>query len=1600
MECWRNFIQMINHMIMKKLLLFLFTLFSIEVFGQTPAMEMLIFPRFTEGTGSNLRHHGIPYVYRAKITGLKPGLTYRYINQTTEDPTPNSYTAYLSVFPPANVPPGTIDYTAGDFYRPPVNPGAPDKNDDDGTLLTNYGQLTAGSDGTYTGWFIMQTVLTPGSTRYLSLSLNNPEATTEDELSKVANIIFSPADQPITALTLNSLENIPGEQPLYGSAIRSTAATSGQAKNFVFLYDNIEGTGRPISGTYIESDGTSGDRSTLNGLGAFYFDHVDGQPQRWGSMVMNSDAKGIRRIEQRKLEDGTVAGYNTSADGSWADGENPGSTVSTVMTTVGANRNGLVAIVLDGSLVTLGAVKTPQTVAFTNTFPTTFKVGDPDFTLSASSSANLNNFQYTVAPAGILEITGSTVKIIGGGTAVITVTEPGNASTDAGTATKSITVDANPQVITGLPATLSTTYGEPNLELTATGGASTNPVIYTSDDPATAEITEGNTVIIKKGGTVVIRANQLGNANYSPAPEVISTLTIAKASLDVIAENKSKVQGAVNPEATFIYGPFKGTDNASAVTGTPILDIAAEASSPAGEYAINIDVSGLTSDKYTFNPIAGKLIVEAKQEQVITFTNFPASATYGNQPLSFQVTTNSANEVTFTTSNPAVAIAERNEIGEWTVRVVGAGEADLIAAQAEDATYGPGAATAHISIAKAPLSVIAEDKSKLTGAADPVFTARYEGFVNNDDMTRLSGELVFTTQPDGTDFIIVPSGLTSDNYALTFVNGRLTQGSIAFAPMNKIYGDAAFDPGAISTGGTPVYTVANPAIAVINPAGLLEIKGAGTTNVTATFTAGGSATVTLRVEQKEVTIRPDAKTRVYAQENPILTATYTGFAYAETESVLTTPPQITTTAAVTSAAANYAINASGAVAANYKFIYQPGVLTVTKAALTVKADDRSKVYGQANPELTVSGTEGLAPQDVVASLGLRTVVTTTATTGSPVNTYPITVTGLPSVTNYTVTYLPGVLTVTPEALTIAAVDAERAQGAPNPVFTFAFKGFVNEDNAESLTTGPVASTTATASSARGTYPITVSGASSPNYTISYQPGQLFIKGLQTIVYQDLPAVSYGDADFTPVVSSNTGGQPVFSSDNPNVAVIEGGRVKIIAAGTVNIIASFPATNDFVAYSAAKSLVIAKRTLLVRVDSKTRLYGQANPVLTATYDGFAKGETIAAVSAPALLSTNATTLSAVGTYAIIGNGASALNYIFTYEPGILTVDKAVLTVTADNKTRIFGVENPAFTFRYTGFVNAESQLVIENPAIASTTAVTDSPAGTYPINLSGATDENYTFNYVSGVLTITSTSRTIAMDPIPVKFVGDADFTPAIVLSSGETPVLTSADASIATIVDNKIHLVGSGNVTITASAPVNSSYTSTPTVSRLLVVNKVTQTITFDAVPVLKPDGIGYTLKAVSTSGLPVTFTVSSPLYASLEGNVLKGLRVGRIQVSATQPGNNQFAAANIIVQDVQITDASGEAIRIHPALSVNGDGINEYLTIDGIKEFPLNKVTIINRGGIKVFDVEGYDNDAHVFAGKSKAGLVLPQGTYFCLIEYNVDSKLKRKTGYFILKY
>src|SRR5206468_8185566 len=87
-------------------------------------------------------------------------------------------------------------------------------------------------------------------------------------------------------------------------------------------------------------------------------------------------------------------------------------------------------------------------------------------------------------------------------------------------------------------------------------------------------------------------------------------------------------------------------------------------------------------------------------------------------------------------------------------------------------------------------------------------------------------------------------------------------------------------------------------------------------------------------------------------------------------------------------------------------------------------------------------------------------------------------------------------------------------------------------------------------------------------------------------------------------------------------------------------------------------------------------------------------------------------------------------------GVLTINAALLTITANNQSKIFNAPNPALTAAYSGFVLSQTPADLTGSLSCSTTAVLNSLVGSYPINCSGQTSTNYAITYVPGTLSIT------------------------------------------------------------------------------------------------------------------------------------------------------------------------------------------------------------------------------------------------------------------------
>ena len=85
---------------------------------------------------------------------------------------------------------------------------------------------------------------------------------------------------------------------------------------------------------------------------------------------------------------------------------------------------------------------------------------------------------------------------------------------------------------------------------------------------------------------------------------------------------------------------------------------------------------------------------------------------------------------------------------------------------------------------------------------------------------------------------------------------------------------------------------------------------------------------------------------------------------------------------------------------------------------------------------------------------------------------------------------------------------------------------------------------------------------------------------------------------------------------------------------------------------------------------------------------------------------------------------------------------------------------------------------------------------------------------------------------------------------------------------------------------------------------------------------------------------------------------------------------------------------------SPNGDGINEFLMVEGIGDYPENRLTIVNRNGTLIWEAGGYDNSRVAFRGRLTGGHNAPAGTYFYILEVKVYGRWKHEKGYFVLRY
>lgn len=611
--------------------------------------------------------------------------------------------------------------------------------------------------------------------------------------------------------------------------------------------------------------------------------------------------------------------------------------------------------------------------------------------------------------------------------------------------TDSTTVLKNAGVYTVTAVLTSEFAGNYNLAgVTLDGG--------TAGDPVEVEITKAPLTITVYDAEVAYGGGKVNNGAFVTG--LVWSDTRASLSIE-------------NSDLNFIYGDFD-TDNGAV-----------------GTYVLSVDNSVLNLANYTITVVDGTLTVGLKNVTVtLTVTNGIYGGTGANAAGAVAAASDGLTAVT-----PTIKITYSGTSYDGTVYSnsttipVKPGEYE-VTATVDTASGYTGTASSLMKISRASLTVTvsaatagttdkAEYGTEITNAnLKTRYTLTYSGWVNDDEKDSfgnptLTGDIVPANAKWSTDYFryapvgnysVIVSGLTSDNYELTYVNGVLTvekaNATVTLKNQSSVYdGNIPVAGNAVNVDFTVIGLKRTAddlgvSVAIANAAkdaGTYDLEASasnGNYNVTfAGETAANTATDNngvwtiagaYTVNKAKLTITADDKTITYGDGAPVYTAIYVGFIGADGTAAGPAAGIFSTELALGCAyvqfdAANgnagaYDITeATAAVADNYDITFVKGKLTVERKAITVNID-RSKTvseYGKTPLDFSVNTSDyySFNTTDLAQSADdLLITLSHGVTTASNAGTYVIT--AVSGNANYEVTFTDCVYTVEQYKITV------------------------------------------------------------------------------------------------------------------------------------------------------------------------------------------------------------------------------------------------------------------------------------------------------------------------------------------------------------------------------------------------------------------------------------------------------------------------------------------------------------------------------------------------------------------------------------------------------
>ena len=372
-------------------------------------------------------------------------------------------------------------------------------------------------------------------------------------------------------------------------------------------------------------------------------------------------------------------------------------------------------------------------------------------------------------------------------------------------------------------------------------------------------------------------------------------------------------------------------------------------------------------------------------------------------------------------------------------------------------------------------TITAKDKVKILAGEEDV-TANYDITVTNGNLTIVQTDVLLTVALEGATEVY-----NAEAHWLTKA-----------ARTNAVSGETTIEYSkAVAEGEEAVWVTDLKTLTATTVADSVRI------NVRATnpnFKNTAEAYANLTITPKPITLTVDNKTKVYGDKDPEFTASYAEGDLAGKDNV---PYSFEREAGET--VETYEIKAT-ASDPNYTIKVVPGTLTIEPKKITITADNKTMIYGNAEPILTAT-TVGLVGTDYIAT-------TQTRVAGKDIGEYTITTTvneGQDIVKNYKIETLPGTLTINRRPVTVTAADKGKVYGEADPALTATVDGLATGESTDKI----IYTLSRAAGENVGEYTITPSGAAEQgNYAVAYETGTL------TIVPEDAVVVTitaHGDS---------------------------------------------------------------------------------------------------------------------------------------------------------------------------------------------------------------------------------------------------------------------------------------------------------------------------------------------------------------------------------------------------------------------------------------------------------------------------------------------------------